>query len=205
MASSIFDMTLAGVGPFATMELAGMGADVIKFEAPSGDGMQRVRRASTVSVACTRFATSVSAAWCSTSSNRRLASRPRRSWSGPTSLSKTCAQAWRPGWDSATRTCVPSTRRSCTWTAQRGGVMDPWGVTAGPIRLSRPFRDSLRSTGSRVDQASSIERTAFSISSAAKSSPCRCSTGWCAGSAPERVSASRAPCSAPGSWCSAPG
>jgi crotonobetainyl-CoA:carnitine CoA-transferase CaiB-like acyl-CoA transferase len=39
----IFDMTLAGVGPFATMELAGMGADVIKFEAPSGDGMQRVQ------------------------------------------------------------------------------------------------------------------------------------------------------------------
>jgi crotonobetainyl-CoA:carnitine CoA-transferase CaiB-like acyl-CoA transferase len=39
---TVFDMTLAGVGPFATMELAGMGADVIKFEAPSGDIQHRI-------------------------------------------------------------------------------------------------------------------------------------------------------------------
>jgi formyl-CoA transferase len=40
---TVFDMTLAGVGPFATMELAAMGADVVKFEAPAGDNMQRVQ------------------------------------------------------------------------------------------------------------------------------------------------------------------
>jgi crotonobetainyl-CoA:carnitine CoA-transferase CaiB-like acyl-CoA transferase len=39
---TVFDLTLAGVGPFATMELAGMGAKVIKFEAPAGDGLQLV-------------------------------------------------------------------------------------------------------------------------------------------------------------------
>ena len=39
----IFDMTHAGVGPWGTMILAAMGANVIKIETPQGDGIRNMR------------------------------------------------------------------------------------------------------------------------------------------------------------------
>ena len=37
----IIDLTRLGPGPFCTMLLADMGADVIKIEPPSGDGLRQ--------------------------------------------------------------------------------------------------------------------------------------------------------------------
>ena len=39
---TVFDMTLAGVGPFSMMELAALGANIVKIEAPSGDIQKRI-------------------------------------------------------------------------------------------------------------------------------------------------------------------
>lgn len=39
----VFDMTHAGVGPWATMILASMGANVIKIESPQGDGIRQMK------------------------------------------------------------------------------------------------------------------------------------------------------------------
>ena len=39
----VFDMTHAGVGPWGTMILAAMGANVIKIETPAGDGIRNMR------------------------------------------------------------------------------------------------------------------------------------------------------------------
>ncbi|MCZ6615209.1 MAG: CoA transferase, partial [Chloroflexi bacterium] len=39
----VFDMTHAGVGPWGTMILAAMGANVVKIETPQGDGIRNMR------------------------------------------------------------------------------------------------------------------------------------------------------------------
>ncbi len=39
----VFDMTHAGVGPWGTMILAAMGANVVKIETPQGDGIRNMK------------------------------------------------------------------------------------------------------------------------------------------------------------------
>ncbi len=104
----VIDFTQAMAAPFGTMNLADMGADVIKIEPPgtgeptrelSADRAERPQRH--VHDDEPRQAR----AHASTSSGRR-ASRSSSAWRRrPTSSSRTTAPAWPSAWASATRRC----------------------------------------------------------------------------------------------------
>ena len=124
----IIDCSTVLAGPYCTMLLADLGADVVKIEPPDGDA---TRGWGPPWVGTESDGTRTAAYFLAVNRNKRGMRLDLRTddgkessgacWLMPMSLSRTLASAGLPGWASTTRRWRRSIRVSCTWRSRGTG------------------------------------------------------------------------------------